>query len=88
MADAALLSELAPGTYTAQIGSAASNASDHALAEIYDNDANPATALSRLVNLSARANVGTGSSVLIVGFTVAGAGTETILSSRHRTQPR
>jgi len=77
-ADTALLSTLAPGAYTAQVGSTG-DSSGVALAEIYDADANPEQSASRLVNVSTRANVGTGANILIVGFTIAGSGTETIL---------
>ncbi len=47
------------------------------LAEVYDVDAyNPAT---RLVNVSTRAQVGTGNNILIGGFTIGGTTDETVL---------
>lgn len=77
--DAALGSSLAPGLYTLQL--AANNAAPGtALAEIYD-DALKATppADNRLVNLSARAELRSGSDTLIAGFVLAGAGTQRVL---------
>jgi Putative Ig domain len=76
--DAALLSILPAGAYTAQIGSK-TNSSGIALAEIYDADIASGLSSSRLVNLSTRANVGAGSNILIAGFAISGTGTETVL---------
>lgn len=79
--DAVLLLSLAPGNYTAVTGSP-SNASGNVLVEAYDADAafnvapDPA---SRLSNLSTRGFVGTGSGILIAGFTVNGPGPRTFL---------
>jgi hypothetical protein len=75
-ADTAILEALAPGSYTAQV-SGANGTTGVALAEIYDADTS--TPSSRLVNLSSRAFVGTGSNVLIAGFVVSGNATETVL---------
>jgi hypothetical protein len=55
------------GSYTAQVTGASSTGI--ALAEIYDTA--PAAG-ARLVNVSARAQVGTGNSILIAGFSVSG----------------
>ncbi len=76
-ADSALFVPLAGGTtYTAQV-TGVNSSTGIALAELYDADAgNPST---RLVNVSARALAGTGSSVLIAGFYIGGSGTETLL---------
>ena len=74
--DAAVLSTLAGGTYTAQI-SGIHNTSGVALAEIYDADTG--TPPSRLVNISARANVGVGTNALVAGFVIAGTTSETVL---------
>jgi hypothetical protein len=74
--DTALLESLGPGAYTAQIASSASN-SGVALAEIYDADSGASA--NRLVNISARAFVGTASNLLIGGFVVTGTGEETLL---------
>lgn len=67
--DTALLQTVAPGPYTAQVVSATTN-SGVALAEVYDADEGAPT--NRLINLSARAFVGTGSSTLIGGFVIEG----------------
>jgi outer membrane protein assembly factor BamB/subtilisin family serine protease len=74
--DAALVRDLPAGGYTVQI-TGAGTSSGIALAEIYDTDPTPANAptliaVSRLANVSARAQVGTGSGVLIAGFALNG----------------
>lgn len=72
--DAALhLPALAPASYTIQI-TGKNNATGLALAEIYDAtpDANFTVTTPRLVNVSARTQVGTGENVLIAGVVVAG----------------
>ena len=74
--DAALLESLAPGSYTAQIASQAAN-SGVALAEIYDADTS--VSANRLINISARAFVGTGSNILIGGFIIEGSTPQTVL---------
>ncbi|MBI5768609.1 MAG: immunoglobulin domain-containing protein [Verrucomicrobia bacterium] len=68
--DAAALVTLPPGSYTVQVagsgtGAAATGVS---LVEVYEADASPST----LVNLSCRAQVGTGANVLIAGFNLSG----------------
>ena len=76
-ADSALLATVTAGLpYTAQI-SGVGNTGGVALAELYDADGAAPTA--RLVNLSARANVGTGGNVLIAGFVISGTASETVL---------
>jgi len=67
--DAALISSLPTGAYTAQLTSKATSAGV-ALVEVYDVSA--AGAIAPLVNLSARTRVGTGSEVLIAGFVISG----------------
>jgi len=74
--DAALLSLLAPGSYTAHVSSTNGDGGV-ALIEVYDADAGIPTA--RFVNLSARSEAGTASQTLIAGFSVGGSGTETVL---------
>jgi kumamolisin len=74
--DTALLQSLAPGAYTAQVVSVTTN-SGVALAEVYDADSGAPT--NRLVNLSARAFVGTGANVLIGGFVIAGSTPQTVI---------
>jgi uncharacterized repeat protein (TIGR03806 family) len=69
--DAAIVTHLAPGAYTAQ-ASGTGNPAGVALVEVYSADpTSPASPPSRLVNLSVRANVGTGDSVLIPGLVVS-----------------
>ncbi len=78
--DSAIVATLSAGPYTAEV-SGASGDTGVALAEIYD--ATPSgtfTASSpRLVNLSARVNVGTGGNVLIAGFVIGGSTARTVL---------
>ena len=78
--DAALAPTLAAGSYTAQV-SGVGTATGVVLAEIYDATAASAltAATPRLINVSARAQVGTGANILIAGFVVGGAGTKTVL---------
>ncbi len=66
--DAALVASLAPGAYTAQVTGVA-NATGIALVEVYD-----VTGPARLMNLSTRAQVGTGASILISGLSIAPGG--------------
>jgi subtilisin family serine protease/outer membrane protein assembly factor BamB len=65
--DAAIVRAMTSGAYTAQVTS--TNGTGIALAELYDSA--PASG-ARLVNVSARAQVGTGSGILIAGFTISG----------------
>jgi hypothetical protein len=65
--DAALVRVMNGGSYTAQVTGL--SGSGIALAEIYDTSPG---AGARLVNVSARAQVGTGNSILIAGFNVSG----------------
>ncbi len=72
--DAALLASLPAGTtYTAHVNAATGNSSGVALAEFYDASTLYTSATARLVNISARSRVGTGSDVLIVGFVIGGS---------------
>lgn len=72
--DSAVVLSLPGGIGTAHV---TSNAAGVALVETYDLDG--ATSASRLVNLSARAPIGTGDAVLIAGFVVNGTGGKRIL---------
>jgi hypothetical protein len=79
--DSALyIPNLAPNGYTAQIAGASGD-TGVALAEVYD--ATPPAGYSatapRLINLSARVQVGTGGNILIAGFVIGGTGSETVL---------
>lgn len=71
-ADAALLLELPPGRYTANV-SGADGATGAALVELYDADIadeDPVTA--RIINISMRGEVSEGDDVMIAGFVIGG----------------
>jgi outer membrane protein assembly factor BamB len=74
-ADSALVDPFPAGAYTALVSGA--NGTGVALAEIYDADIGVPT--SRLKNLSVRAQVGTGSGILIAGFVISGNLPKTVL---------
>jgi probable HAF family extracellular repeat protein len=74
--DAALLSTLQPGGYTAQV-SGIGGSTGVVLLESYDSDVG--SPLARYTNLSARNQVGTGGNILIVGFNLAGTGPKRLL---------
>ncbi len=77
--DAALVRNgLAAGSYTVQI-TGVGGATGVALAELYDLASARTAATPRLVNISARTQVGTGGDILIVGFNVGGTGTRRLL---------
>jgi hypothetical protein len=67
--DAALVANLTPGSYSAVV-SGKTAAPGLALMEAYDTSTTATSA--KLVNMSARTNVGTGGSILIAGFTIQG----------------
>jgi hypothetical protein len=73
--DSALIDPFSAGNYTALLSG--TSGTGVALAEIYDADAGGTT--SRLRNLSVRAQVGTGSAVLIAGFVISGNVPKTVL---------
>jgi hypothetical protein len=74
--DSALIETVNPGTYTAQV-MGASGDTGQSIAEIYDSSPSvtDAATVPRLVNLSARAAVGTGSNILFGGFAIGGGST-------------
>ena len=74
--DAALLTDLAPGLYTASLRSS-DQSPGVTLLELYDVNRDPSA--NRLVNVSVRAQVGTGDNVLIPGIVVAGDSAQTFL---------
>ncbi len=78
--DAALVESLAAGPYSALIAGADGD-TGIALAEVYD--ATPpgsyTPASPRLINISARVQVGTGGNILIAGFVIAGSTSKTVL---------
>jgi hypothetical protein len=76
-ADSALDVSLPAGTTDTVEVSGVNGTSGIALTELYDVDGgNPPT---RLINVSARSQSGTGTSVLVAGFVIGGTGTETLL---------
>jgi len=77
--DAGLAVAPAAGVYTMQVtGNGAAGGA--ALAEIYDASGSSFTATTpRLINVSARAQVGIGDNVLIAGFVVSGNTSKTVL---------
>ncbi len=75
-ADTATVLTMPPGNNTAQI-SGVGGTSGIGLCEIYDADTGTPTA--RLINISARADVGTGNNILIGGFAIGGSTAETVL---------
>ncbi len=76
-ADSALVATLPTGAYTAQV-SGAGGTTGIALLEVYEVGATATTA--RLVNLSTRGDVGTGSNIMIPGIYIGpGSGTRTLL---------
>lgn len=69
--NAALLTTLEPGSYTAQVSSL-DGATGVALVEVYDATENTPQAERRLINISSRAQTGAGENALVAGFVVSG----------------
>src|SRR5271165_2494634 len=78
--DSALLERLDGGAYTAQVAGQTNDAGV-ALVEVYDATPMGAYTLAspRLVNISARVQVGSGSNILIAGFVIGGSTSRTVL---------
>lgn len=76
--DSAMIRALPSGAYTAEI-SGADNDNGIALAEVYDASPSYTPSESRLVNISARVQVGNGSNALIAGFVIGGSTSKTVL---------
>ncbi len=78
--DSALLESLAAGPYTVQV-TGASGDSGISLAEVYDatSPSGYTAASPRLINVSARDQVGTGGNILIAGFVIGGTTSKTVL---------
>src|ERR1700683_2894321 len=74
--DAAIVTSLAPGQYSAQV-TGASGDSGTALLEVYEVGSTPAS--SRLINLSTRLKVGAGTATLSGLVISAGSGSRTLL---------
>jgi hypothetical protein len=64
--DAPLVANLPPSSYTAQVSGLGGGRSGVALVEVYEVNGGA----TRLINLSTRANAGTGDSILIPGITI------------------
>jgi uncharacterized repeat protein (TIGR03803 family) len=75
-ADAAMTVAAPPGSITAQL-SGAGGSSGIALVEIYD--AGPTNLTAHLINLSARATVGTDANLLIGGFVIGGSTADALI---------
>ena len=75
-ADTSMVLTMPSGNNTAQVSGVGAT-SGIALCEIYDADTGPPPA--RLINISARADVGTGNNILIGGFAIGGSTAETVL---------
>jgi hypothetical protein len=78
--DAALVTTRMAGSYTAQV-SGTGTAPGVVLAEIYDATPTSAFTVStpRLINVSARTQVGTGNDILIAGFVIGGTSAKAVL---------
>ncbi len=76
--DSAVLLTLSPGLYTAQV-SDVTGATGLALVELYDVDNQAAFSTQKMVNISTRGQVGTGSNILIAGFVVNGTSPKKVL---------
>jgi hypothetical protein len=77
--DAAILTTLAPGGYTAHISDLSGTGTGVALAEIYDASVNPAAEEQRLISIASRGTVTAGDGALIGGFVVTGNAPKTLL---------
>jgi uncharacterized delta-60 repeat protein len=77
-ADAAILTSLAPGSYTIHVYDPSGNGGI-VLTEVYDASPSPATAAQRLINISARGTVSPGAGALIGGFVIQGTSIKTVL---------
>jgi uncharacterized protein YjdB len=77
--DAAILTTLAPGGYTAHISDLSGTGTGVALAEIYDASVNPTAEYQRLISIASRGTVTPGDGALIGGFVVTGNAPKTLL---------
>jgi YVTN family beta-propeller protein len=72
--DCALIASLPAGAYTVQV-SGVGGTTGVALAEVYEVSSTG----TRLINISTRAQVGTGANIIIPGFVISGTGSEQLL---------
>jgi len=77
-ADAAILTTLAPGSYTIKVADLA-GIGGTVLSEVYDATPSPLTATQRLANLSSLGTVSPGSGTLVAGFVIAGNSAKSVL---------
>jgi hypothetical protein len=77
-ADSALVYSFAPGAYSAEVSGVGSD-TGIGLVEVYDMDSVAPFTTQKLVNLSTRGNVGTGTSVMIGGFIISGSAPKRLL---------
>jgi hypothetical protein len=73
-ADCAMIVNLPAGAFTVEV-SGVGNTTGVALAEVYE----VSSSNTRLVNISTRAQVGTGANIIIIGFVISGNGSEKLL---------
>jgi hypothetical protein len=76
--DSALVASFAPGSYTAMV-SGTNGATGLGLVEVYDLDTYAPFTTKKLINVSTRGSVGTGTSVLIAGFEFNGTAPKRLL---------
>jgi len=76
--DAAVVVNLAPGSYTAQI-SGVGGRTGVALVEIYDVDTLQAFSAQKLTNVATRANLTTAQNQIIAGFMISGSTAKKVL---------
>jgi len=76
--DSALLVQLNPGAYTAQV-SGTGGKTGVALVELYDVDSVGAFSPQKITNVATRGVVGTGDNILIAGFIISGGSPKKVL---------
>jgi len=74
VAEAAILVELAPGAYTTIVQGSVAGATGIGVVGVYEID----TATAPLINISTRGQVFTGDAVMIGGFVIGGAASQTV----------
>jgi len=75
--DSAIVATMGAGAYTASVSAAAGSTGSVTLVEIYDAD--PPGSAGKLIDVSTRGSVGTGGSVMIAGFVIAGSQPKRVL---------
>ncbi len=77
--DSVIYTTLAPGVYTATLSGNGVNNTGVGIVEVYDNTVTLDSTSPHLANISTRGVVGTGASVMIPGFVIAGSTAKTVL---------